>query len=125
MNRFTATCLTGILLVSGDRFSDRLVKNQQLHANPTLREANTRVPLPGLKFMRTLFLCEATGGPCQYTGKELHEAHAHLHISSEEFDEVAAELDRTMDELNVPEPEQQEVLAFMASKKSEVVTKTP
>lgn len=38
---------------------------------------------PGAKFMRTLWLCHAAGGPVQYTGKELGGAHAHPHITSD------------------------------------------
>jgi len=42
--------------------------------------------------MRTLWLCEVTGGPFKYTGRPTGEAHEHLHITSEEFDEVGAEI---------------------------------
>jgi hypothetical protein len=36
------------------------------------------------------------------------EAHKHLHITSDEFDEVGAEIDRALDHVNVPEPERQD-----------------
>ena len=80
-----------------------------------------RACLPGLKFMRTLWLCAVAGGPFQYTGEELHEAHKDLRITSEEFDEVGAEIGRALDHFSVPEREKQEVLAAIASKKAEVV----
>ncbi len=105
-----------------DDFSNHLLVNETLNANPALRDANQRVSVAGLKFMRTLYLCEATGGPFKYAGKALPEAHRHLHITSAEFDEVAAELTRTLEHFKVPAREQQEVIAFMASKKGEVVT---
>ena len=41
----------------------------------------------------------------------LEEAHRDLRISPEEFDEVAAELGRTLDAFNVPQREKDEVLA--------------
>jgi hemoglobin len=104
-----------------DRFSDEIIKNPKLNVNPTLQEWNNKGQLPGLKFMRTLWICAATGGPFQYTGKELHEAHQDLHITSEEFDEVGAEIDRALDYFNVPEREQQELLAAIVSHKAEVV----
>ena len=104
-----------------DRFSDEIVTNPKLNANPALREWNETGRLPGLKFMRTLWVCQATGGPFRYTGKDMHEAHAHLHITSEEFDEVGAEIGRALDHFGVPERERQEVLAAIAARKAEVV----
>jgi truncated hemoglobin YjbI len=74
-----------------DRFSDKIVENPKLNVNPQL--GNGRGLWPGLKFMRTLWLCAAAGGPFQYTGKELHEAHRGLRITSEEFDEVRQDIE--------------------------------
>lgn len=108
-----------------DRFSDQIIKNPKLNVNPALKAWNETGQLPGLKFMRTLWICQATGGPFRYTGKELDKAHAHLHITSEEFDEVGAEIARALDYFNVPEREQQEVLAAIVSKKAEVVDPSP
>ncbi len=104
-----------------DRFSDAIIMNPALNANPALREWNETGSLPGLKFMRTLWVCAVAGGPFQYTGKDMHEAHAHLHITSTEFDEVGAEIARALEDLGVPERERHEVLAAIASKKAEVV----
>jgi len=104
-----------------DRFSNEIVKNPKLNINPALKEWNETGKLPGLKFMRTLWICAVAGGPFQYTGKDLGEAHEDLHITSEEFDEVGAEIDRALNRFDVPEREKQEVLAAIASKKAEVV----
>ena len=115
-----------------DRFSDALVQNPlvgQHSANPQLREwhTNNLVRLPGLKFMRTLWVCNVSGGPFEYTPTRagstnlgLEEAHRSLKISPAEFDEVAAELGRTLDAFKVPEAEKAEVLAAFAAHKGEV-----
>jgi hemoglobin len=108
-----------------DRFSDAIVENAKLQENPALREWNESGQLAGLKFMRTLWICEVTGGPFRYTGKDMGEAHKHLRITSEEFDAVGAEIDRALDHFNVPEPEQQEVLAAIVARKDEVVNPSP
>jgi hemoglobin len=50
----------------------------------------------------------------------LEEAHRDLHISPAEFDEVAAELGRSLDFAKVPAPEKAEVLAAFAAHKDEV-----
>lgn len=115
-----------------DRFSDALIENPivgQGSSNPALREwhTNNLGRLPGLKFMRTLWVCNVSGGPFQYTATNpgsttlgLEEAHRDLQISSEEFDEVAAELARTLDTFEIPTQEKDEVLAAFAAHKSEV-----
>jgi len=50
----------------------------------------------------------------------LEEAHRELRISPSEFDEVAAELGRTLDFFKVPEQEKGEVLAAFAAHKRAV-----
>jgi hemoglobin len=80
-----------------DRFSDQVVKNPKPNVNPALREWNESGQLPVLKFMRTLWICEATGGPFKYTGKDMAEAHKDLHITFDEFDEVGAEIASALD----------------------------
>jgi hemoglobin len=115
-----------------DHFSDAVVENPmvgKLSNNPALREWSTEKPdrLPGLKFMRTLWVCDVAGGPVQFTATRpgstplgLEEAHRELQISPEEFDEVAAELGRSLDAFKVPQREKDEVLAAFAAHKGEV-----
>ena len=115
-----------------NHFSDALIKNPivgQGSSNPQLREwhTNSLDRLPGLKFMRTLWVCNVAGGPFQFTATRpgstplgLEEAHRELRISPEEFDEVAAELGRTLDHFKVPPREKAEVLAAFAAHKGEV-----
>jgi hemoglobin len=55
-------------------------------------------------------------------GKELGEAHKDLHITSDEFDEVGAEIASALDHFNVPEREKEEVLAAIVARKDEVVS---
>ena len=108
-----------------ERFSDEIVKNPKLNVNRALREWNQTGRLAGLKFMRTLWLCQAAGGPFHYTGKPLSEAHADLHITSGEFDEVGAEISKALDHFKVPEREKQEVLAAIVANKGEVINPSP
>lgn len=115
-----------------DHFSDAVVQNPvvgQKSENSQLREwhTNNLGRLPGLKFMRSLWVCKVAGGPQQYaatkpgsTSLGLEEAHRELKISPAEFDEVAAELGRTLDFFSVPEREKGEVLAAFAAHKGEV-----
>jgi len=126
--------LGGVFAIAAvvDHFSDAVVKNPivgQKSKNPQLREWHTKNlgRLPGLKFMRTLWVCSVSGGPFQFTATKpgktslgLEEAHRDLRISPAEFDEVAAELGRTLDFFKVPKREKAEVLAAFAAHKDEV-----
>lgn len=126
--------LGGVFAIAAvvDHFSDAVVKNPlvgQTSKNPALREWHTKQlgRLPGLKFMRTLWVCSVAGGPFEYSATKpgktqvgLEEAHRELQISPEEFDEVAAELGRTLDFFKVAEREKGEVLAAFAAHKGEV-----
>ena len=115
-----------------DRFSDAIIHDRIAgdgSDNPALREWHTKelARLPGLKFMRTLWLCNAAGGPQGYVGTHpgrerlsLEEAHRDLHIAPDEFDAVAGILARTLDEFQVPSAEKAEVLAAFAAHKGEV-----
>ena len=126
--------LGGIFAIAAvvDRFSDAIIRNAkvgELSENPQLREWSTRDigRLPGLKFMRTLWVANVAGGPFTYsptvpgsTVIGLEEAHRRLQITPEEFDEVAGELAKALDAFNVPEREKGEVLAAFAAHKGEV-----
>ena len=126
--------LGGVFAIAAvvDHFSDAVVKNPivgQQSKNPQLREwhTNNLARLPGLKFMRTLWVCNVSGGPFQFTATRpgqtplgLEEAHRDLRISPAEFDEVAAELGHSLDFFNIPQREKGEVLAAFAAHKGEV-----
>jgi hemoglobin len=118
--------LGGVYAISAvvDHFSDQLLKNPKVvNANPALKEWHTvtyHERLPGLKFLRTLWVCAVAGGPFQYTAKELGDAHFELHIAPEVFDEVSAELGRTLDHFKVPKREKEEALAAFNAHKAEV-----
>ena len=126
--------LGGVFAIAAvvDHFSDAVVQNSivgKTSQNPALREWHTKSlgRLPGLKFERTLWVCEVTGGPFKYSATKpgkthlgLEVAHRDLKISPAEFDEVAAELGRSLDFAKVPAREKGEVLAAFAAHKKEV-----
>jgi len=115
-----------------DHFSDAVVRNPitgQGSKDPKLDEWSTDDlgRLPGLKFERTLWVCDIAGGPQGYGATKpgsadlgLEEAHRALEISPAIFDELVAELGRSLDHFNVPEKEKGEVLAAFATHKGEV-----
>jgi hemoglobin len=126
--------LGGVFAIAAviDQFSEAVVQNPivgQRSENAALREwhTNNLGRLPGLKFMRTLWVCNVAGGPFQFSATRpgstvlgLEEAHRDLRISPAEFDEVADELARTLDSFDVPQREKDEVLGAFAAHKDEV-----
>ena len=126
--------LGGVFAIAAvvDHFSDALIHNPivgQQSENPALRKWHTETlaRLPGLKFQRTLWVCNVSGGPFEFSATKpgstplgLEEAHREFQISPDEFDEVAAELGRTLDVFHVPQREKDEVLGAFAAHKDEV-----
>jgi len=118
--------LGGIFAIAAvsDNFSERVLKNPKIvNANPELHEWHTvsyHTRLPGLKWGRALWLASVAGGPFEYTGREMRDAHFDFKIPPDVFDEVAAELANALDDLKVPEREKGEVLAAFTGEKGEV-----
>ena len=115
-----------------NEFSDRLITNPvvgQTSANPYLSDwhKNKLDRLPGLKFMRSLWLCAVSGGPFKFSPTvpekcpfSLENAHAKFRISPAEFDAVAKVLSETLDYYHIPEKEKGEVLNAFAAHKGEI-----
>lgn len=127
--------LGGIFAIAAlvNDFSDAILADPKVgrnSPNPQLREWSrnqTDERLPGLKWMRTLWIADVTGGPYKFratrpgkTHLGLEEAHRKLRISPDEFDAVAAVLSRTLDKFNVPKDAKAKVLEAFAAHKKEV-----
>lgn len=126
--------LGGVFAIAAvvNRFSDLIIDDPiagKASKNPALRKWHTETlaRLPGLKFMRTLWVCDVAGGPLHFAATKpgasplgLEEVHRDLRITPEEFDAVAGVLARTLDEFGVPQREKHEVLGAFAAHKAEV-----
>jgi len=66
-------------------------------------------------------LCEATGGPCTYTGRSMLETHAGMKVTAGEFDVVMQHLDATLDELNIPKTEHDELVGLLRPMRADIV----
>jgi hemoglobin len=110
-----------------NRFSDAIITNPKLNENPALKawnETEAEARLPGLKFGRTLWIASVAGGPFEYTGLPLREAHAEFNLTADEFAEVGAEIGRALDFYEVPEREKQELVDAYKASMRDVVTAT-
>ena len=68
-------------------------------------------------------ICEASGGPCKYTGKDMKTAHAGMGVTSPAFDALVGDLVGALDKFMVPEKEKGELLSVLGPMKSDIVTK--
>jgi len=66
-------------------------------------------------------VCEATGGPCSYLGKDMKTAHRGMKITEAEWDATVEDLVKAMDKKGVPKKEQQELLGLLAPMKKDIV----
>jgi hemoglobin len=88
---------------------------------PRVDEAHHRVSPAGFKYLVTEMVCWATGGPQKYTGRSMKESHQHLMITAAEWEAFLDDLQRTLDKFKVPEAEQAEIKAIVASTRTDIV----
>ncbi len=66
-------------------------------------------------------ICNATGGPCEYTGKSMVEVHTGMNITDDEFDALVEDLVASLDKHQVPEAEKNELLTALGGMKGDIV----
>ena len=66
-------------------------------------------------------ICQATGGPCTYTGRSMKAAHAGMGVQDSHFNALVEDLGKSLNKFNVPQKEQNELLAALASMKGDIV----
>ncbi|QDU31364.1 Group 1 truncated hemoglobin GlbN [Anatilimnocola aggregata] len=104
-----------------DDFIDRIMVNPALNANAKVDEAHHRVSKAGFKYLVTEMVCWATGGPQKYTGKSMRESHEHLAITEPEWQVFLQDFQDSLDKFQVPQAEQRELFAIVASTKRDIV----
>ena len=66
-------------------------------------------------------VCEASGGPCTYTGRGMRETHDGMEVTAGEFDALVEDLVATLDEFEVPKAEQDELLGLLGPMRGDIV----
>jgi hemoglobin len=77
--------------------------------------------LPREKQLLIDFLCSQTGGSTYYTGRDMKTTHKGMQISESDWSAFLRHLNATLDALQVPQPECEEVVAFIESTRSDIV----
>jgi hemoglobin len=104
-----------------DDLIDRVMVDPRLNANPLVDEAHHRFPPAGFKYLVTEMVCWASGGPQQYTGRSMRESHQQLKITAAEWEAFLDDFRQTLNKFAVPEAEQAELNAIVASTRGDIV----
>lgn len=68
-------------------------------------------------------ICQASGGPCKYTGKSMKEAHAGMGVSTADFNALVEDLVAALDKFKVAEADKNALLGVLGPMKSDIVEK--
>jgi hemoglobin len=106
-----------VLRTAVDHFADNVQTDDRI--NFTFAEADI------VKFKRLIFeqLCNLSGGPCKYTGRDMRTAHAKLSINNAEFNALAEDLYLALDQAGVPYRLQNKLMALLAPMQHQIVTR--
>ena len=98
---------------------DDFVANVAADKRINARFAKTNIP--HLKQMLVDQVCQATGGPCTYTGKSMRDAHQGMKITETEFTALVEDLSQSLDKHAVPAAEKTELLTALGGMKGDIV----
>ncbi len=106
---------TPVLQTAVDKFTDIVIADPRI--NFTFAETDLA------KFKKLLFeqLCELSGGPCKYTGRDMRTAHEKLLINTAEFDALAEDLYIALGKSGVPYRLQNKLMAKLAPMRRDIV----
>ncbi len=74
-----------------------------------------------LRQLITEMICEITGGPAKYVGRDMRTAHAGLGITGGDWEETVKNLTASLDKFKVPQKEKDELLADVAGLRPVIV----
>ena len=80
-----------------------------------------KTDIPRLKKNLVDQICQATGGPCVYTGRDMVTAHSGMGVSNADFDALVGDLVKTLDKFKVPEKEKGELFAILGPMRPQIV----
>ena len=79
------------------------------------------VDLDNLKMHVAAFFAAGTGGPANYTGRDMTSTHADMNMSNEDFDQAVADVLKAVRSNGVDEESTQEVAAILESLRGAVM----
>ena len=108
----------GAITAVVDMFVNRLVADPRVKARFASADVNR------FKMLNTELVCQATGGPCQYSGRDMKNTHNGMRISQKEFDITAGHLKATLKKFKVPKRERKELMGIIGSLQKDIVERS-
>lgn len=105
-----------ITAVVKDFVEERVAKDVRIKAF----FANSDIPALEAKLVEQI--CEASGGPCKYTGKDMKTSHTGMNIKDADFDAIVEDLRASLDHFKVGAKEQEDLLGALATMRGAIVT---
>jgi hemoglobin len=90
-------------------------------ADPRLQPRLSKLNAARCEALLTDLLCEATGGPCKYTGRDMKTAHTGHKVTETEWQGFAESLMKVFDRFNVPAREREDLLKLIVPMKADIV----
>jgi hemoglobin len=100
---------------------DDFIGNVAADARINKRFANADIPRLKTKLVEQI--CEASGGPCKYTGATMLDAHRGMNVTDAEFNALVEDLVKSLDKFKVPSQEKGELLTALGGMKGQIVGK--
>jgi hemoglobin len=104
-----------------DDVVNHIITDPRINANPRVADANRRVLPAGFKYLVTEMISEAAGGPQHYSGRTMRESHRDLNITQQEWQAFMDDVRQSLNKYNVPQREQQEVIALLERTHDDIV----
>ena len=79
--------------------------------------------IPRLKGLLVDQICQASGGPCKYKGKDMKKAHMGMGVSGADFNALVEDLVGALDKFKVGAHEKDQLLGALGPMKGEIVEK--
>lgn len=103
-----------------DEFVSRVAADSRINA---FFQATASDPKRLAKFKANLVdqICQASGGPCKYKGKDMKSAHMGMHVTGADFDALVEDLVGALDKFKVGEHEKHQLLGALGPMKGDIV----
>ncbi len=95
---------------------------QRVAKDDRIKAYFTGADLPGLEGKLVDQICEASGGPCKYTGKDMKTAHAGRNLTDADFAALIEDLKASLDQFHLGAKEQSDLLGALARMHDDIVT---
>jgi hemoglobin len=90
-------------------------------ADDRINKRFEKTNIPFLKKALVDQICEASGGPCKYTGRDMKTSHTGMKITEAEWNATVEDLVKTLDKYKVGEREKNDLLSLLGSMKADIV----